>query len=280
MQKNRRMKISVIVPVHNRHTLFLRLLNSILCQKVVNKDVEIIIIDDGSTPSIRKFLNGKRKKYINKIILVRNQKSQGPSVSRNMGLRRSSGDLIAFVDSDDYCYPEFLEKVSKRLDENRSEISMSLLKPVFVDQFSLVTRFFYTLLSVVRTVCFSTLFLINRGKLDPSFFYMTRLSSMIYTKKSIGRVKFSKSFKLVEDWKFLLDCIKSNNPTMNIIPNFLVGFTYQKNSETFTNTGSGSYYNQLLKQIPHRMKKNLGIKMFNAYTSFYLWKEKQQIRSL
>ncbi len=100
------MLISVIIPVYNRPSFLPTAVESVLNQTY--KDFELIIVDDNSTSdtyfSVYPYLKDKRITYywLNK--------NRGVSYSRNYGIKKSKGELIAFLDSDDYWLPEKLEK--------------------------------------------------------------------------------------------------------------------------------------------------------------------------
>ena len=91
------MKLSVIIPNYNSGKYLRRCLDSVINQTY--KDLEIIIINDGSTDDSIKILNEYSEK--DKRIKIIDQENKGVSFSRNVGLDISTGELIAFVDADD-----------------------------------------------------------------------------------------------------------------------------------------------------------------------------------
>ena len=105
-----KIKVSVIIPFYNRVELVQRAINSVLNQTY--KNIEIILVNDGSKDSIdpvRKIVD----KHDN-IILIDNKKNKGAAESRNDGIRKATGEYIAFLDSDD----EFVEsKIEEQLVE-------------------------------------------------------------------------------------------------------------------------------------------------------------------
>lgn len=92
------MKFSIIIPVFNTEKFVSRALDSILTQDYEN--FEIICIDDGSTDNSSKII--KEKAEINPCIKYYYQKNQGPGIARKNGFLKANGDLIYFMDSDDY----------------------------------------------------------------------------------------------------------------------------------------------------------------------------------
>lgn len=92
-------KVSIIVPVYNSEKYLTRCLDSLISQTI--SDMEIIVINDGSTDNSNLILSRYAKNYSN-LIRVFYQKNMGQAVARNYGISKASGEYIAFVDSDDY----------------------------------------------------------------------------------------------------------------------------------------------------------------------------------
>ena len=90
-------KVSVIVPVYNVEEYLMEALNSLVRQTL--KEVEIILVDDGSTDCSLDILRMYEKLYGN-IVLI-SQENAGASVARNAGLEIAKGEFIFFMDSDD-----------------------------------------------------------------------------------------------------------------------------------------------------------------------------------
>lgn len=99
--------LSFIIPVYNGSKHISRCLKSILQQNYPN--IEIIIIDDGSTDSSTKIINSTISLYnINNYkTIVLSQKNAGVSATRNKGIQLATSDYIAFVDQDDYIDSNF-----------------------------------------------------------------------------------------------------------------------------------------------------------------------------
>ncbi len=113
-------KVSVIVPVYNTEIYLSRCLESIINQSY--KNIEIICINDGSLDSSLKILKNYAKK--DSRIIVIDQKNTGVAGARNAGLNRATGEIITFVDSDDYIHPEMIEISLSTLIKYDSDIIM------------------------------------------------------------------------------------------------------------------------------------------------------------
>lgn len=114
------MKISVVIPLYNAENTIIECVSSVLDQ-TYNKNIEIIIVDDGSTDNSNKILKEFIIKNNIKNILIIEKKNGGVSSARNIGFKKSTGDFIALLDADDIWLPKKLEKQVKILKSN-SEI--------------------------------------------------------------------------------------------------------------------------------------------------------------
>ncbi len=93
--------VSVIIPTYNRRDLVQRALQSVFAQTY--SDFEIMVVDDGSTDDTRAVVEGRdRVRYLC-------QANAGPASARNLGIRQARAGIIAFLDSDDVWWPDFLE---------------------------------------------------------------------------------------------------------------------------------------------------------------------------
>lgn len=114
--------ISVVMPVYNSGGYLLESIGSILKQTYT--DFELICVDDHSDDGATLAILGELSDKDGRIRLLRNDGSSGAGNARNLGLVAASGDYIAFVDSDDYFEPEYLERNYERILETRADISV------------------------------------------------------------------------------------------------------------------------------------------------------------
>lgn len=98
------MKISVIIPVYNAALCIERAVDSVLNQPEVN---ELILVDDGSKDDSYEKIKGLSEKY-NEVKVYRHPSAEnkGPAATRNLGIKMSTNNYIAFLDADDYFLPE------------------------------------------------------------------------------------------------------------------------------------------------------------------------------
>lgn len=105
--------VSVIVPIYNADKFISRCVDSITKQTYYN--LEIILVDDGSTD--HSYAECQRLAHDEKRIVVINQPNAGVVTARNVGIERSHGDYLMFVDADDWIEPDMVETLVNRIDD-------------------------------------------------------------------------------------------------------------------------------------------------------------------
>lgn len=110
--------VSVIIPIYNTELYIEKCIESLLFQTY--PDIEIILVNDGSTDRSRDICMMYSKKY--EYIYYLEQKNSGVAVARNNGLEFSNGDYIVFVDSDDYVDKSYIELLMEG--QKQAELSM------------------------------------------------------------------------------------------------------------------------------------------------------------
>ncbi len=113
-------RISVIMPSYNAAAFVEEAVNSVMNQTYA--DVELIIVDDGSTDASVEILDRLSAKYAPRITL-HFQNHRGPYPARNLGLKHARGGRVAFLDADDYWSPDALEKLSSAMDVHHADIA-------------------------------------------------------------------------------------------------------------------------------------------------------------
>lgn len=101
-------KISIIVPVYNTEKYLRKCLDSLMNQTI--SDIEVVIVNDGSTDSSSRIINEYVEKYPEKICYL-SQENSGQAVARNNALSFCTGEYIGFLDSDDYMDLTYCEKI-------------------------------------------------------------------------------------------------------------------------------------------------------------------------
>lgn len=112
--------ISVIVPVYNVEQYLQRCVESILKQNY--KNIEIILIDDGSTDGSGALCDRYAQTDVR--VKVIHKGNGGQSDARNIGMRKAQGTFVTFVDSDDYIAVDYIFYLYNILERNNTQISM------------------------------------------------------------------------------------------------------------------------------------------------------------
>ena len=112
--------ISIIIPVYNAETYMSECIDSIMQQSYSN--LELILVDDGSTDTSGEICDLYSKKYKN--IMSLHRKNSGPGAARNAGIAEAKGDYIGFVDADDYIEKSMYEKLVAWAEINCAEVAI------------------------------------------------------------------------------------------------------------------------------------------------------------
>lgn len=112
-------KVSVIVPVYNAEKYLEQCLESVVNQTL--KNIEIIVINDGSTDDSEKIIDEYKKKYSN-MIRSYQQRNQGLYRTRQIGLSYALGEYVGWVDADDFVKWNMFEKLYETAKENNSDV--------------------------------------------------------------------------------------------------------------------------------------------------------------
>lgn len=118
--------ISVIVPVFNAQDYLQRTVESVIKQKF--KNIEIILVNDGSTDNSLHILEELSYNYSN--IKIYNQNNKGVSAARNLGLKKSTGKYIMFLDSDDFLADDSLKNMYDIITRNDYDLCFGLTKVI------------------------------------------------------------------------------------------------------------------------------------------------------
>ncbi|MEQ8924675.1 MAG: glycosyltransferase [Fulvivirga sp.] len=111
--------VSVIIPVYNRVGLIVETLKSLVSNKHQEIELEVIVIDDGSTDGGAELL---AKEY--PWIRLFSQENQGAPTARNYGLHKAKGEYILYLDSDDLIEENFFFKKIRAFENNRGVIGV------------------------------------------------------------------------------------------------------------------------------------------------------------
>ena len=113
--------LSIVIPIYNSEKFLCRCIDSVLLSSF--KDIELILVDDGSSDKSSEIVDWYHEKY-GEFIKVIHKKNQGLAFARNDGIKIAEGDYIAFLDSDDFVHHFMYEKLYKAASLENLEIAI------------------------------------------------------------------------------------------------------------------------------------------------------------
>ena len=113
--------VSIIMPVKNAGKSLDRAIASLVAQTY--KNIEIILIDDGSTDESLDVIKGYTARFA-RVKLAEHAQTLGPATARNTGLDKAKGDYIMFCDADDWYSPEMVEKMVYEMDTSGVDLAV------------------------------------------------------------------------------------------------------------------------------------------------------------
>ncbi|MCP4670453.1 MAG: glycosyltransferase [Desulfobacula sp.] len=239
--------VSVILPTYNRAWALKTSIDSVLSQDYPN--IELIVIDDGSKDNTQ----GLLKEYNNKIIILF-QENRGVSAARNLGIKKSKGEFIALLDSDDAwdqrkisCQMEFFMANTKALICQTEEVWIRNGKRVNP--------------KIKHKKPFGMIF-------EPSLHLCLVSPSAVMMKKQIFELKgyFNEELMVCEDYDLWLRIAAS-------IPVFLIDKPY-----TIKNGGHGDQLSSLHSQDKFRIQSLKNLLASNTLTHNQALKTKEVLK--
>ena len=191
--------ISIIVPIYNTEKYLGQCLDSILNQTYTN--FEVLLVNDGSTDSsgmiCQEYVeNDSRFRYFEK-------DNGGVASARNLGLERSGGAYITFIDSDDWVEPNYLDVLYTALKENDTDVAISTYKRFAQDGVFYLRSYSREddeFLNIGTRSRDSFLEILPRlGELDHSFY---SISSKLIKREIIGNLLFDEQISYAEVLNF------------------------------------------------------------------------------
>lgn len=184
--------LSVIMPLYNVEQYLRQSINSILNQTIGFLDnIELILVNDGSTDNTADICREYAKLYPNNIIFI-NQKNQGVSVARNRGLKKASGKYVTFFDGDDIWSKDAFKRATKFLEMHNDIVDFVSFKIKFFDKIidSHPSNYKFHKTRIID---------LNKEPDNPIF----HLPTCVFKRSSLKGKVFDKKLKISEDVKFL-----------------------------------------------------------------------------
>ena len=127
-------KISIIIPVYNTAKYINRCVMSLVRQSIGASALEIILINDASTDNSLEYLYAWEKEFPESICVINLEKNVKQGRARNIALQYTTGEYIAYLDSDDWLVPDALRMLYDKAQETGAEIVAYLSKDVSIEE--------------------------------------------------------------------------------------------------------------------------------------------------
>jgi len=228
--------VSIIVPVYNAEMYLRNCIDSILKQNY--KNIEVILVNDGSTDNSRTICEQYAKKD-NRIKVI-NQNNSGPSIARNVGINAATGRYIQFVDADDRLEPNMTKNLVEAMNKSQSvQLVLCGYKSIYISQDNNSTNKIVT--PTNAGVYNFTDFVEFMGKLFSNGL-INPLWNKLYDLETINKynIRFIKDFNMGEDLLFNLEYIKFCN-NFCIIKDELYNYLILNNN-SLTSSFQNSYF--------------------------------------
>ena len=221
-------KVSIIVPVYNVEKYLPQCLDSVLKQTL--KDIEVICVNDGSIDNSLDILNNYAAK--DKRIKVINQKNQGVSAARNIGIAMAEGKYLMFLDGDDYFEPTLVQKAYKVIERNGTDVAIFGTYEVNPDEHKNV-RWDMPLLQDFHVGRFDV------SDLEMFMHLLHSLWDKIYRTDFIkkNKIDFPKGIKVAEDNIFVMKTY-FKHATYSFLPECLYDYRVGREGSATTNSGA------------------------------------------
>lgn len=203
--------VSIIMPVYNCQKYLSEAIESVLGQTYSNW--ELVIIDDASTDKSRNIC----EKYVqtdNKIYLLKNESEiHGPGTVRNIGLKKAKGELIYFMDADDWIEDSLLQKAVDNMQKTKADIV----------KFGFANEYFNRKLNSEKYI-WKGKNIITKKDIENEFFYYWKQDQKslwlhVFRRDVIKNIKFEEILN-GEDINFVMDAL-SNAEKISYIPEVL-----------------------------------------------------------
>lgn len=209
-------RVSVIIPIYNVEKYLNRCLDSIINQTYT--DIEIILINDGSTDNSGKICDEYKKQ--DRRIKVLHQKNSGVSYARLNGFNISQGEYVTFVDPDDYLDLLAIEKMVVALEKENVDMVVCQAQEIYESEIKIIIRpklGYYKKNDIISLLKTNALYDVNTGIAGMSLWLCTKLIKRKYLSSCL---KKGLDIIYAEDQIIIISLLYNIN-TMYVIPDCL-----------------------------------------------------------
>ena len=194
------------MPIWNRADICKKAIHSVLHQTCQN--FELIIIDDGSDDNLGEEISS----YLSEEVIFYRIPHSGVSAARNYGLKHAQGEYIAYLDSDNTWYPQFLSVMGEALKKNGTSKKAAYCKYNLYKKIPIINKMF---LRSIQGQEFNFRKLLNRNYID--------LNTFVHARECIETVGlFDENLNRLVDWDYIIRITAIYEPIF--VPEVLVNY--------------------------------------------------------
>lgn len=174
--KNKQNLVSIIIPVYNCEKYIKKTIESV--KEQTYKNWELVIVDDCSTDRSKDIIQEELKQIIEKSTLISLNINSGVAIARNIALKQAKGDIIAYLDGDDFWKKDKLEKQLDFMEKNKyafSFTSYSYFKNNSYREIGKIPEKLIFKESLKNTVILTSTVMIDISKIDKSLLEMPNI---------------------------------------------------------------------------------------------------------
>lgn len=229
------MKFSIIMPAYNGERYIAETLDCLLEQ--TENDIEIIVVNDGSTDSTQQIVEEYAKKY--PCIVPVNQENAGVSAARNNGIELARGEYIIFIDSDDLIGKDTLEHIYEAMKETDADLAIYRVQSFNDNGFVQYNYLVDQLIRQPRINCYDKRLLRN-------FLVSNKVYRADLLKKS--GIRFP-PMKYSEDGAFFMQFVHTLKPKITGVEDAL--FRYRRHNESVTHRVNAMLVSEFSKSMDY-----------------------------
>lgn len=243
--------VSIIIPVYNSEKYLKQCINSIRQQTY--KNIEIIVIDDGSTDNSFNIISDLQKK--DKRIKKFKIKNGGVSRARNYGIEKSNGNYITFIDSDDWVSNDFVKHAMQYIEEYNIDIVLGGTEKKYVTsnkKYHIKSKDIKIYQNIeLKNVENNIIGYKTKETPELEKCFMSGSVCKIFKKNTLEGIKFDEYLKIGEDTIFNIETLRKSK-SIGITPEIWYYYRMNENSAT---KKLNPKFNDEIKKTMKRLKE-------------------------
>lgn len=251
-KQNDRYIFSVIVPIYNVELYLEEAIKSIVEQTIGFRNIQLILVNDGSPDDSYKICEKYREKYPENVLYIEKENG-GVSSARNEGLKHATGTYVIFFDGDDMWEKTAFQKIAKFFEDNENAFDVCSCRIEYAgDYASKVHPLDYKFEKGTRIADLH----------DEPEMVSSTIGNAVFRRSALGSMEFTLGLSAGEDSEFV-NTVLLNNPVLGIKPDAV--FYYRRNIGTGSGSSSATSRKSWYLDVPREYYGSLCKKSIEKY---------------